>query len=294
MLRKHGVVGKFVEYFGPGLQELATRRPRHNRQYVPGIRRDLRHLSRGQRKSYLPAPYRPLARSRSHWSRPTAASRGCSTTRRLRKPNTPNCLRLILTTVESSLAGPKRPQDRVTLSQAGESFRIALPSLMKPKSAAKATAPPVVASGSAPSGSVSKQVDRWEQEGGSPSAVGVAGPHARRARHCEREKSLRHGSVVIAAITSCTNTSNPSVMVAAGLVAKKAVEKGSDRPALGKDFTRARLESCPRLSGESRTAAVSRKDQVPHRRLRLHHLYRKLRTAAEGSFAKPSTRRIWW
>ncbi len=94
-------------------------------------------------------------------------------------------LTLDLTTVESSLAGPKRPQDRVTLSQAGESFRIALPSLIKPKSSAQITAPAVVASGSAPSGSVPKQVDRWEQEGGSP-ARSVSQDHS-----CTRNMSPR-------------------------------------------------------------------------------------------------------
>ena len=69
-------------------------------------------------------------------------------------------LTLDLRTVESSLAGPRRPQDRVPLSQAGESFRTALPSLIKPKSSAQVAAPPAVASGNAPSGSVPKQVDR--------------------------------------------------------------------------------------------------------------------------------------
>ena len=76
----------------------------------------------------------------------------------------------------------------------------------------------------------SKQVDRWEQEGGSPSAVGVQDTLHEEHVTASVKNSLRHGSVVIAAITSCTNTSNPSVMVAAGLVAKKAVEKGLTVP----------------------------------------------------------------
>ena len=119
----------------------------------------------------------------------------------------------------------------MTLSQAGESFRIALPSLIKPKSSAQVAAPAAVASGSAPSGSVPKQVDRWEQEGGSPAAIGSREPQCtKNTSPPDVKKSLRHGSVVIAAITSCTNTSNPSVMVAAGLVAKKAVEKGLTVP----------------------------------------------------------------
>jgi aconitate hydratase len=73
-------------------------------------------------------------------------------------------------------------------------------------------------------------VDRWEQEGGSPTAIGIDNHKAEEHVSPDVKKSLRHGSVVIAAITSCTNTSNPSVMVAAGLVAKKAVEKGLTVP----------------------------------------------------------------
>src|SRR5262249_15858190 len=139
-------------------------------------------------------------------------------------------LSLDLTTVEPSLAGPKRPQDRVALSQAGESFRIALPTLMKPKSSAKTTPPPMVASGSAPSGSLPKQVDRWEQEGGNPTAVGVENHKVEEHVPPDVNRSLRHGTVLIPAIPRCTNTSNPSVMVAAGLVAKKAVERGLTVP----------------------------------------------------------------
>ena len=128
-------------------------------------------------------------------------------------------LSLDLATVEPSLAGPKRPQDRVVLSQAGESFNKALPSLIKPKTAAKtATAAPVAK-------------ERWEQEGGSPAAVGVEDPNVHEHVPASVKDSLKHGSVVIAAITSCTNTSNPSVLIGAGLLAKKAVEKGLTVPA---------------------------------------------------------------
>jgi aconitate hydratase len=128
-------------------------------------------------------------------------------------------LSLDLATVESSLAGPKRPQDRVVLSQAGASFEKALPSLIKPKATA-----------AAPAGVAGKQVNNWEQEGGNPTAVGVEDPNVH--EHISSNgKALRHGSVVIAAITSCTNTSNPSVMLAAGLLAKKAVERGLEVPA---------------------------------------------------------------
>src|SRR5208282_2145183 len=121
-------------------------------------------------------------------------------------------LTLDLATVEPSLAGPKRPQDRVVLSQAGESFQKALPSLIKPKSAAKtASASTMPTSNSG----------RWEQEGGSPGAIGVEDPNVHEHVSASVKNSLQHGSVVIAAITSCTNTSNPSVMIGAGLLAKK-------------------------------------------------------------------------
>ena len=129
-------------------------------------------------------------------------------------------LSLDLATVEPSLAGPKRPQDRVVLSQAGESFNKALPSLIKPKSAAKTAATTTAAANSA----------KWEQEGGSPAAIGVEDPNVHEHVPASVKDSLKHGSVVIAAITSCTNTSNPSVLIGAGLLAKKAVEKGLTVP----------------------------------------------------------------
>src|SRR5207245_8173482 len=126
-------------------------------------------------------------------------------------------LSLDLATVEPSLAGPRRPQDRVPLRDVKRQFLDALPTLAKPTS-------PIV-----PPAPTSPNAVRWEEEGGQV-ATQVEAPPQRRT-HVDltiggTAHQLRHGSVVIAAITSCTNTSNPSVMVAAGLVAKKAVEKG--------------------------------------------------------------------
>jgi aconitate hydratase len=132
-------------------------------------------------------------------------------------------LSLDLAGVEPSLAGPKRPQDRVVLSQAGESFAKALPSLVKPKAAAAAAA-------STLTNNKTTTKERWEQEGGSPAAVGVEDPNVHEHVPASVKDSLKHGSVVIAAITSCTNTSNPSVLIGAGLLAKKAVEKGLQVP----------------------------------------------------------------
>ena len=89
-----------------------------------------------------------------------------------------------------------------------------------------------------------KQENRWEQEGGNPTAIGVEDPNIHEHVSKDVNGNLRHGSVVIAAITSCTNTSNPSVMLAAGLLAKKAVERGLQVPHAVKTSFGARLESC--------------------------------------------------
>jgi aconitate hydratase len=136
---------------------------------------------------------------------------------------------LDLAQVEPSVAGPKRPQDRVLLRDAGASFKKQLPSLLGPNANKLGE----------------RQAVRWEGEGGHASSNGnVQSTHATaepggngHIAHTIKERFgidvdpyLDHGSIVIAAITSCTNTSNPSVMVAAGLLAKKAVEKGLSVP----------------------------------------------------------------
>jgi aconitate hydratase len=219
VLRKHGVVGKFVEYFGPGLQDLpladratiANMAPEYGATcgIFPIDKESLRYLKLTGRSDEQIALVEAYAREQGLFH----------------DANTPEAeyselLSLDLATVESSLAGPKRPQDRVVLSKAGESFAQALPSLIKPKAKAAAAAP---------ADSAIKQVSRWEQEGGSPTAVGFEDPNVH--EHISGNGSmLKHGSVVIAAITSCTNTSNPSVMLAAGLLAKKAVERGLQVP----------------------------------------------------------------
>ena len=283
MLRKHGVVGKFVEYFGPGLPELslADRATIGNMSPEYGATCGIFPVDK-ESLTYL----RLTGRSEEQIALVEAYCReqGMFHDEKTPEAEYSELLTLDLRTVESSLAGPKRPQDRVTLSQAGESFRLALPSLLKPKSSAQVAAPAAVASGNASSGSVPKQVDRWEQEGGSPSAIGIDNHKFEEHVPPDVKKSLRHGSVVIAAITSCTNTSNPSVMVAAGLVAKKAVEKGLTVPPWVKTSLAPGIESGPRLSGEGRAAALSRENKIPHCGLRMHHLHRKLRAAAQGSF----------
>ena len=121
-------------------------------------------------------------------------------------------LELDLSTVEPSLAGPRRPQDRVPLHDAKAAFTAALKELQAARPARKAKVPVVP----------SHVLGQFASEGGG-TAIG-ADEHA--PHTVEHAPQITHGSVVIAAITSCTNTSNPSVMVAAGLLAKKAVERG--------------------------------------------------------------------
>jgi aconitate hydratase len=220
MLRKHGVVGKFVEYFGPGLRDL----PLADRATIGNMSPEY-----GATCGIFPVDKESLAYLRLT-GRPeeqiALVEAYCREQGLFHDEKTPEAeyselLSLDLATVEPCLAGPKRPQDRVPLSQAGESFRASLPSLLKPKSGAKVAVP---ANGE----SINEK--RWEQEGGNPVAVGVEDPNVHEHVPRDVKSALRNGSVVIAAITSCTNTSNPSVMIAAGLLAKKAVEKGLSVP----------------------------------------------------------------
>jgi aconitate hydratase len=188
MLRKHGVVGKFVEYFGPGLQELplADRATIANMSPEYGATCGIFPVDK-ETLTYL----RLTGRSEEQIALVEAYCReqGLFHDEKTPEAQYSELLALDLGTVESSLAGPKRPQDRVPLPKARESFEQALPSLIRPGK-----------------GDVK------------PGAATTGNGH------------LHHGSVVIAAITSCTNTSNPSVMVAAGLLAKKAVERGLQVP----------------------------------------------------------------
>jgi aconitate hydratase len=220
MLRQHGVVGKFVEYFGPGLKDLpladratiANMSPEYGATcgIFPIDKETLRYLRLTGRSEEQIALVEAYSREQGLFHDEKTAEAEYS-----------ELLSLDLATVEPSLAGPKRPQDRVVLSQAGESFHRALPSLLKPKSSAKTAAgSPVSAATNA----------KWEQEGGSPTAIGVEDPKVHEHVPASVKDSLQHGSVVIAAITSCTNTSNPSVLIGAGLLAKKAVEKGLSVP----------------------------------------------------------------
>jgi aconitate hydratase len=227
MLRKHGVVGKFVEYFGSGLQDLpladratiANMAPEYGATcgIFPIDKESLRYLKLTGRSEEQIALVEAYAREQGLFHDANTAEAEYS-----------ELLSLDLGTVESSLAGPKRPQDRVVLSKAGESFSQALPSLIKQKAKVAVAASGEIVAGAKPA--EVKQENRWEQEGGNPTAVGVEDPRVQEHIPTNGNAALRHGSVVIAAITSCTNTSNPSVMLAAGLLAKKAVERGLEVP----------------------------------------------------------------
>ena len=224
LLRKHGVVGKFVEYFGPGLSQLpvadratiANMSPEYGATcgIFPIDQESLRYLATSGRSEEQIALVEAYCREQGLFHEEKTAQAEYS-----------ELLTLDLGSVEPSLAGPKRPQDRVPLPLAKQSFEAALPSLMKPRTAAQAAAPTA-----ALNASNDKQVVRWEAEGGNPAAVGVEDTGIEEHVPSDVKNILRNGSVVIAAITSCTNTSNPSVMIAAGLLAKKAVEHGLSVP----------------------------------------------------------------
>src|ERR1039458_10354545 len=210
MLRKKGVVGKFVEFFGPGLHNL----PLADRATIANMGPEY-----GATCGIFPVDEETLrylrlsGRTAEHVSIVEAyfKEQGLFHTADTPEAEYSDVLDFDLATVEPSIAGPKRPQDRIALSAAAKSFEQALPSLLKPGQQVP-----------------SKQAARWEGEGGHP--AGMDSQTDVVEEHVVFTKALTHGSVVIAAITSCTNTSNPSVLVAAGLLAKKAVEKGLRMP----------------------------------------------------------------
>ena len=194
MLRKKGVVEKFVEFFGPGLNNLkladratlANMAPEYGATmgFVPVDNETLNYLRGTGRPDSL------VQRIECY-----CKAQGIFRTSNTPDPEFSDTLELDLSTVEPALAGPKRPQDRVNLSQMQPTWQKTLRASRKDRGF---------------------ELSENEIE----TSVPVQGISS---------GELKHGSVVIAAITSCTNTSNPSVMLAAGLLAKKAVEKGLNR-----------------------------------------------------------------
>ena len=207
-LRKHGVVGKFVEFFGDGLRHLtiADRATLGNMCPEYGATVAIFQIDE-MTLDYLRLTGRDPAQIRL--VEDYARAQGLFRTESSPEATYTEVLGLDLATVEPSLAGPKRPQDRVSLARAKTAFRTALPSMQSPSKSAKAADAGGSRQGVAAATSTLAQ-----------SGVAVADPVL---------DELDHGAVVIAAITSCTNTSNPSVMIGAGLLAKKAVEKGLKR-----------------------------------------------------------------
>jgi len=184
MLRKHGVVGKFVEFYGPGVVSV----PMANRTTIgnmspeygstcaifPIDEETLRYLRLTGRSEDQVALVEQYAKSQGMWHDPSAT------------PRFSEHIELDLSTVVSSIAGPKRPQDRISLTDSKSAFEKILPTYFSEKTGKEAY----------------------------PVNVGA------------KATTIKNGDVVIASITSCTNTSNPSVMIGAALLAKKAVEKG--------------------------------------------------------------------
>ncbi len=246
MLRTHGVVGKFVEFFGEGVSNvpLADRATIGNMapEYgatcgiFPVDQETLRYLEFTGRPAELVALVEAYTKEQ-----------GLFHDEHSEEPTFSDVLELDLTTVEPSLAGPKRPQDRVALSEARDSFMTALGDFVEvdgdvhdhdpheggydkasvdsfPTSDAPAPMAGVIASGD-------PDPDAAAPEANGPAIALAEGTRARVPVTLAdgTQTDLDHGRVVIAAITSCTNTSNPSVMVGAGLVARKAAELGLRR-----------------------------------------------------------------
>jgi aconitate hydratase len=203
-LRHKGVVGTFVEFYGPGLAALpladratiANMAPEYGATcgLFPVDDETLRYLRLTGRSAEQVALVEAYYRVQGLFHTASAPV-----------PHYSDTLELDLSTIEPSVAGPKRPQDRVALHAVPQSFAQALATI---RGGADAAEPP--AAGGAPRG---------------------ASPQGVRVQLEQGTFTLDHGAIVLAAITSCTNTSNPSVMVAAGLLAKKAVERGLVPPA---------------------------------------------------------------
>ncbi|MBI1356422.1 MAG: aconitate hydratase AcnA [Acidobacteria bacterium] len=217
MLRKKGVVGKFVEFYGPGLAglPLADRATLGNMSpefgstcaIFPVDEATLEYLKLTGRSEEQIALVEAYAKAQGMWRDDSVEADYTAT------------LELDMKDVVPSLAGPKRPQDRVPLAAAKRMFGESLQEILKQRQPAQV----------APAGSNLGEMQAAGAQVGAPEhhdvSIAVANSGVKVALK-DAEYELRHGSVVIAAITSCTNTSNPAVMMAAGLVAKKAVARG--------------------------------------------------------------------
>ena len=229
ILRQTGVVGKFVEYFGHGLAALplADRATIGNMSpeygatcgFFPVDEQTLTYLRLTGRSEERIALVETYCKENMLWHTPdeTAAYS--------------EVVRLDLSTVEPSLAGPRRPQDRIPLSHAKTAFLDSLGTFgIGETGLTNGSSDKAVADTFPASDPTKEQVPGAIPEPEPNSVpVAVATPHHHRVAVAGTDYEIEHGSVVITAITSCTNTSNPQVMVAAGLLAKKAVERGLQR-----------------------------------------------------------------
>ncbi len=209
MLRKHGVVGKFVEFYGPGVSAL----PLANRATIGNMSPEfgstiavfpideetvsyLKLTGRSEEQLKLVESY---AKQQGLWHDPSA------------EPRFSEKLELDLATVVPSIAGPKRPQDRIEVTSAKPKWRDDVLAYVS-------------------NGSADEAGEESFPASDSPAVTPGRPSHPARVKLADgTEFTLDHGAVTIAAITSCTNTSNPSVMIGAALLAKKAVEKGLER-----------------------------------------------------------------
>ncbi|MBJ7608322.1 MAG: aconitate hydratase AcnA [Candidatus Dormibacteraeota bacterium] len=212
MLRKHGVVGKFVEFCGAGLSSmtaadratLSNMAPEYGATAAlfPVDARTLEYLRQTGREEEQVALVERYTREQ-----------GLFRTDQSQTPVFSETLELDLASIVPSVAGPRRPQDRVALAGIWDSFTA------------------VYGAGDNLSANAARERDRLVNEGGNPPGVlGNPNPDPQAAGNGHSAAALDNGSVVIAAITSCTNTSNPSVMIAAGLLARNAVERGLTVP----------------------------------------------------------------
>ncbi|MGO2023096.1 MAG: aconitate hydratase AcnA [Brachybacterium tyrofermentans] len=218
MLRDHGVVGKFVEFYGEGVTQV----PLANRATIGNMSPEfgstcaifpiddvtvdyMRLTGRSEEQLALVEDY---AKRQGLWHDPSTEAVYSE------------YLELDLSTVVPSIAGPKRPQDRIVLTEAKESFREVLPSY--------ATGHPTVANGdgSFPASDPATPDSDNESGGKAPTHQHVTGRASNPVQVAGTDYSIDHGIVSIASITSCTNTSNPSVMMAAGLLARNAADRG--------------------------------------------------------------------
>src|SRR4051795_9607228 len=225
MLRKHGVVGKFVEFYGDGVSAV----PLANRATIGNMSPEygstvaifpiddetVRYLQMTGRDEQQVALVEAYAKEQGLWHDPQA------------EPAYSETIELDLSTIVPSIAGPKRPQDRVSLSSAKDSFREALGAY------AGDGVESTVDEGSAESfpASDAPSVTTGNGDQGAPHGAPAAAGAGRASNPATvsrdgQQFQVDHGAVVIAAITSCTNTSNPSVMIGAALVAKNAVDRG--------------------------------------------------------------------